>query len=199
MTLHQVLLSGRYWVSKQLEEISEIQASSFQSSSNNEDIATSKSTSFPKRINQWTPRYTPTISLGLQKQLKKYGSIIIQLQKPFQRLLPIITYVVAWHVTRDPDDMENSVDIGDPDCLRHRLIDVCTVWLTNLSNHRYAIFPFLSFGWWDTPHGIAYAIRIIVRGVTFYHTDYAAHKKNSIPSCGKQCLIPCYSKMLIPW
>ena len=48
-------------------------------------------------------RYTPTISLGLQKQLKKYGSIIIQLQKPFQRLLPIITYVVAGLVTRDPD------------------------------------------------------------------------------------------------
>ena len=51
MSLHQVLLSdqrfpGRYCGSKQLEEISEIQASFFQSSSNNEDTATSKSTSF---------------------------------------------------------------------------------------------------------------------------------------------------------
>ena len=43
------------------------------------------------------------IRLGLQKQLKKYGSIIIQLQKPFQRLLSVITYVVAGLVTRDPD------------------------------------------------------------------------------------------------
>ena len=61
------------------------QASSFQSSSNNKDIATSKNTSFPKRFNQWTPRYTPTISLGLQKQLKKYGSIIIHLQNALLR------------------------------------------------------------------------------------------------------------------
>ena len=43
------------------------------------------------------------IRLVLQKQLKKYGSIIIQLQKPFQRLLSVITYVVAGLVTRDPD------------------------------------------------------------------------------------------------
>ena len=55
MTLHQVLLpdepfSGRYRGSKRLEEMFEIQASSFQSSANNEDIATSKSTSFSKSL-----------------------------------------------------------------------------------------------------------------------------------------------------
>ena len=65
--------------------------------------------------------YTPTISLGLQTQLKKYGGIIIQLKKPFKGLSPIITYVVTRLVTRDP---AGELDIGDQDRLRHGLIDL---------------------------------------------------------------------------
>ena len=72
-------------------------------------------------FNQWTPRYTPTISLALQTQLKKHGSIIIQSKKPFKGLSPIITYVVTRLVTRDP---AGELDIGDQDRLRHGLIDL---------------------------------------------------------------------------
>ena len=64
------------------------------------------------------------IRLGLQTQLKKYGSINIWLKKPSKGLSPIITCVVAGIVTRDP---EGELDIPDPNCLRHRLIDLCTV------------------------------------------------------------------------
>ena len=74
-----------------------------------------------KTFNQWTPRYTPTISLALQTQLKKHGSIIIQSKKPFKGLSPIITYVVTRLVTRDP---AGELDIGDQDRLRHGLIDL---------------------------------------------------------------------------
>ena len=74
-----------------------------------------------KTFNQWTPRYTPTISLRFQTQLKTYGSIIIQLKKPFKGLSPIITYVVTRLVTRDP---AGELDIGDQDRLRHGLIDL---------------------------------------------------------------------------
>ena len=151
-------------------------------------------------------RYTPTISLGLQKQLKKYGSIIIQLQKPFQRLLPIITYVVAGLVTRDPDGelsryRRSTLSATQAYWSLHGVIDISVeppICYILFSFHWLMMSGLMRYSPW---HCLRYQDNSQWRHLlwSFSHMDYAAHKKSSIPSCRKQRLILCYSKVLLPW